>query len=66
MKKWCAFGELGFNKAGEVMETNDRYTVIKTYGKWIDYWETAYVKFFDTEEEALNEAESWNDFTDKR
>ena len=59
-KKYCAFGAMRPWRFGEVIETNERYTVIKPdFHGPNEYWETSYVKIFDTAKKARNETKKW-------
>ena len=62
IKKYCAFGELGFNHIGLLLESHKEYIVIETNGKWKEYWDPRYVKIFDSEKEAIEESEKWKNY----
>jgi hypothetical protein len=60
MKKYCAFGALTPWRFGEVISTDEKCTIIQPeFQRRKEYWETSYVKFFDTEEEARTENKKW-------
>ena len=47
MKKYCAFGELGYNRVGKLVELHFEYIIIEADGKWKEYWDPRYVKIFE-------------------
>ena len=61
-EKYCAFGELGYNRVGKLVELHFEYIIIEADGKWKEYWDPRYVKIFDSEKEAIEESEKWKNY----